>query len=858
MSSQSSLRRLETAIVVEESAGIDRLTEPISCGIPLPEGAVSDASALTLAEDDGSITPLQVEVLDRWRDGTCRWVLLDFQTTIPALRRKEYLLRVDAQTGPRERIILGACGENLEVCTGSSVFRLGRQGPFPFNEVLVDGEQILATTSPGMLMTNSSGRICDTATHEIRIETRGPLRSTIYVAGVFSERRGREPVAKFFSRLHFFLGRSLVRMDLTVRNPRAAKHRGGLWDLGDPGSIFFEDLSLHLRIAGSARACSYWATERNAVLTPTQDEPLEIYQDSSGGENWRSRNHLNHRGQVMNSFRGYRVRLGDDDAVQGGRAEPTVMLSTDRRCISASIENFWQNFPKAIEANHKDLVLRLFPRQYADVFELQGGEQKTHTVYLEFAKRCDRSRPMFWINTPLLARVPPQWYARCKVFPYVLPESKDSNRAYLNLVHSALEGDRSLFARREVIDEYGWRHFGELYADHEAAYYSGPKPIISHYNNQYDGVQAFGLHYIRSGDARWFLLMRDLTRHVIDIDIYHTLNDRPAYSGGFFWHTDHYSDAATSTHRGFSRYTKEQRKLRDYGGGPCNEHLYTTGLMTYYFLTGDPQARGAVLDLADWVLRMDDGALTPLRFLERKPTGLASQTGDRDYHGPGRGAGNSINGLLDAYRLSRKRKYLAKAEELVRRCIHPEDAIESMNLADVERRWSYLVFLQALGKYLDCKVEWREPDEMFHYARESLLHYARWMAEHEVPYSEVLDRVEFPTETWIVQDLRKSDVLGYAAKYSPRRAEQDQFISKGRFFFSRCLQDLEKFPTKTCTRPLVLLLHYGCMRPSGRSGELPVTCFDSGRKFGRPKIFKRQGRLVDKTLRALKGWRQGL
>jgi hypothetical protein len=261
MSNEFSLRLL-TAIVVEESEGINRLNEPISCGLPLPEGALRDASALTLAEEDGSIVPLQVEVLDRWHDGTCRWVLLDFQATVPALRRKDYLLRVDAQTRPLDRIILGAYGEKLEVRTGSSVFRLGKEGPFPFNDVLVDGKHILATTSPGMLMTNSSGRICNTTTHDIRIETNGPLRSTIYMAGVFSERLKKRPVANFFSRLHFFRGRSLVRMDFTVRNTRAAKHPDGLWDLGDPGSIFFEDLSLHLRIAGSARACSYWGIDR--------------------------------------------------------------------------------------------------------------------------------------------------------------------------------------------------------------------------------------------------------------------------------------------------------------------------------------------------------------------------------------------------------------------------------------------------------------------------------------------------------------------------------------------------------------------------------------------------------------------
>ena len=34
--------------------------------------------------------------------------------------------------------------------------------------------------------------------------------------------------------------------ELDVTNPRAAKHPGGAWDLGDPGSVFIRDLSIEL------------------------------------------------------------------------------------------------------------------------------------------------------------------------------------------------------------------------------------------------------------------------------------------------------------------------------------------------------------------------------------------------------------------------------------------------------------------------------------------------------------------------------------------------------------------------------------------------------------------------------------
>ena len=104
---------------------------------------------------------------------------------------------------------------------------------------------------------------------------------------------------------------------------------------------------------------------------------------------------------------------------------------------------------------------------------------------------------------------------------------------------------------------------------------------------------------------------------------------------------------------------KHSEKLpsSNYGGGPCNEHNYTSGLLHYYYLTGDPEARDAVLELAQWVISMDDGSQTLFGLIDDGPTGLASSTAGPDYHGPGRGAGNSINALMDAYRLTGSRNY---------------------------------------------------------------------------------------------------------------------------------------------------------------------------------------------------------
>ena len=107
------------------------------------------------------------------------------------------------------------------------------------------------------------------------------------------------------------------------------------------------------------------------------------------------------------------------------------------------------------------------------------------------------------------------------------------------------------------------------------------------------------------------------------------------------------------------------------------------------------------------------------------------------------------------YQLTGERRYLDKAEQIIRRVVHPADDIAALNLLDAERKWFYTMFLQALGDTWTSRTSGSERDRMYAWARASLLHYARWMADHEYPYLDKPEILEFPTETWAAQDIRK-------------------------------------------------------------------------------------------------------
>ena len=552
-----------------------------------------------------------------------------------------------------------------------------------------------------------------------------------------------------------------------------------------------------------------WSTGEGELRTDVGSIYWKIYQDSSGGENWNSRNHIGRKGDLTVSFKGFRVYKGscrsEEQLIEeGARAVPHIKLKNESFWLSIAVDKFWQNFPKALRWEDGKLSIGLFPRECRSEFELQGGEQKRHTMYLEFGA-CGDETIISKVQKPATVYIDPEYIEQSRAIPFFCARKNDPFSNYSDYVAHAVEGNLSFVKKRETIDEYGWRHFGDIYGDHEAVNQQTKEYIISHYNNQYDLIHGALLHYLGSGDRRWFDLAVDGANHLMDIDIYHTIEDKAAYNNGMFWHTEHYTDAQTCTHRTYSRKNIVHGCN---GGGPSNEHIYTSGLLYYYYLTGDLNAVKALTDVAEWVLMMDDGSRTLLGLIDQGPTGKASQTGSEFFHGPGRGAGNAINALLDAYECTNNRKYMIKAEELIQRCIHPEDSIPELRLDEPEKRWSYLAFLQVLGKFLEKKTTLCEKDYIFYYARDSLLQYANWMIANEVPYYEVLNKVEYPTETWPAQDIRKNHILHLAGWFSCKDAK-GQYHKKAAFFFDQCLSDLLKFETAYCTRPMVILIVYG-------------------------------------------------
>ena len=806
---------LKPVISLKEKNNLKRLHEPVTLGIPFKKGFLKMDKAVSLKDADDNEIPSQYRILDAWKDGSVKWMLLDFFASVDENSEKKYYLEISA---PGRNLVPGKMefesGKDgvIRIDTGKSCFSVDSRYFSPFLTVNTDGKEILGGSSEFSLTDNNNEEYLPEIDN-ILTEFTGEVRSTIRFEGAF--RKDDKNLLRFISSMHFFRDKSYVKIDFTLWNDKPARHEGGLWDLGDPHSVLFKDLSLNININSDERLNCYWKTAPDEDMNMAESEYFSVYQGGSGGKNWQSRSHLNRDNTVPLELKGYKVRDGNEDIKNGNRAAPEVCLGNEKTGTSCVIDKFWQNFPKSISCDKNQIRIGIFPEQNNDLHELQGGERKTHTVWIDFS--TDRSSLTF-SNIPLLPMLLPEYYSGTSIFPYFSYNSEFRNGICENIIDGSINGKHSFFERREIIDEYGWRNFGDLFADHEAVGHEG-ESFISHYNNQYDPVSGAIRRYAESGDPGWHRLFSELAQHVRDIDIYHTTRDRDELNGGLFWHTNHYLDAFTCTHRAASKGHIDVLGDPNYGGGPGLEHNYSTGLMYCYYMTGDTFSKEAVLKLADWVINITNQPLTLLSavYLIKTKLNLYKKVinGEKiraNKYPFTRESGNSINTLLDAYTLSKDKKYLERAEDIIKGCLHPEDDIESRDLLNAEPNWSYTVCLQSYGKFLDFKADNNEFDDLFYYARDTLLHYAKWMIENEYPYLDKPEILEYPNETWPAQDMRKCNVFLFAAKYSPEDIKKD-FLKKAEFFYNYSITKLNEFDTRNLTRPIILLLYNYYMYP---------------------------------------------
>lgn len=575
-----SVSALEVKLAVEEPSGTARGGWPVTSGVPFAQGALPDAAHLTLLSGDGQPLPLQTDVLARWPDGSVRWLLVDFQADFAAKQRRSFTLRHDPKTAP------APVGAPVRINTAHGVTAI-ETGPLrleldaahfdPLGAVWLDrnhdgrfaDDERITRSAGGMFVRDASGKRFESAQApaEIVVEESGPLRACVRVTGRHGAADGS--LFSYVLRLHAYRGRQFVRCSYTFVN-----------DAQDAVLTSIKELGVTTKLSTDAGA------PVGASLDGQRVDAGRIYQ--------LDENHYQRDGRAA-----------------GARAAGWAMTAGLKAGVALGTREFWQQWPKSIEVRDGAISLGLCPEfpaglydgkplrdedklYYAlrrGVYTFKVGLAKTHEFTAFFfdpdEKPIEFDRFFAAAETPLLAACEPAYASATLAageFPVAEPKKYFGYDAWF---------DRALTAhlkRRDDIREYGLLNWGDWYGERE----------VNWGNLEYDLQSGMLVQCLRTGDRRYFERGGQAARHHIDVDVVHATNPLlrnpyglPPRVGEIWRHSVGHTGGYYSTPELPVELSYQMGDSADYG------HVWITGDLLYYYLTGDRRAREVALQAAD-------------------------------------------------------------------------------------------------------------------------------------------------------------------------------------------------------------------------------------------------------------------
>lgn len=561
----------QLAITVRDVAGLSSL-RPASGGVPLPQGTAPEGTRFVLREETGGSVPLQTSVLARWKDGSARWVLLDFPSAPAAHGTTRYALswgkdtRTDhpeAPTPSDRQPPASAHAENVTVEPGlQSVARIG--GRLDVRLTLTDGE----------------GRKYNGVVGRVEAETQGSFRSTWVITGGFHSPED-ETALSFRMRATAFAGLSTVVLEPQLLiSPR----KGVIQNI--------RELKLEI-----------------APLQPIQSVII------GGAPGWKGRPASRLR-LFQSDDQHYRFEGGEG---RGSKAPGWAEIADGGRSnIAVAVKDFWQQWPKSIEADSKTLSIGLFPAfeageydamtpwykyQYlfeGDHYRLRTGQAPRWQIWLDMAG--DGAALAAMANAPLVPAADPQQAIATGAWGPIAAAGTRGMKDYDAWAENLFDNGygRSIEAQRD----YGQMNWGDWFGERRCNWG----------NHEYDTPKHILVQFARTGDPKYFHVGNMAARHTSEIDVIHFVNDdlRNYFEVDLRGRSQNYPTRPGMVHEhcvghvgGFYSVAQVRDLYISLGIGnsrnpylcldPYNlGHVFTQGMVYDYFLTGDPWMKETV------------------------------------------------------------------------------------------------------------------------------------------------------------------------------------------------------------------------------------------------------------------------
>ncbi|MGQ9663103.1 MAG: exo-rhamnogalacturonan lyase family protein [Kiritimatiellia bacterium] len=494
---------LDLPLNVTEWARVDRRAEPVTGGVPLPVGLVHNTDQLRVIDPAGNVVPAQFKVMERWwkpaYDDSIRWLKVDFLADVPATESTVYRLRDNGQgTTPATPLNVIESTEEILVTTGPLRFSVSKtafnvidKAWFDLNgDGVFDAQEQMIYANPengGVILSGewTEKKLPDRTLfysgiqppRRIVIEERGPVRVTILAEGTHY---ARDPAITtgmydYRVRIHAYAGKPFVRVQYALQNLKVTPTQY-IWPMrefsvvtrvnfpGEHAAAFLMDndpyrLPPHYW-EGQAQTAN-WPGKAEVFGRQASDGKVLCYQDSSGGEQWKELLPNGHNSRVFGAgvkevsgvtFRGFKIFKDGKEEASGSHCPGLCDLRDNTWGFMVVAKDFWQQYPKAIEAERGKLALKIFPAEARQIYGLEPGTQKTTDFLYFFHGPKLVARHVDWVwqrfNRPLRILCPVEWYEKIDCWDLGLARVAKVEQSYFD--KTQLDGNRVGWER------YGW------------------------------------------------------------------------------------------------------------------------------------------------------------------------------------------------------------------------------------------------------------------------------------------------------------------------------------------------------------------------------------------------------------------
>ncbi|OGW82213.1 MAG: hypothetical protein A3G33_10835 [Omnitrophica bacterium RIFCSPLOWO2_12_FULL_44_17] len=597
-------------IVKNETDGFCKLC-PAEGGIPFPMGELKTSDEIRMRNAKGEEIPFQPRALGKWPDGSIQWLGIHFETTLAPLYGNGYFMEYGPtvkRVAPEGKLKIEETDDQMVINTGVMQAILSKKEFYLFKDVIIDmnrnetfdaDEHIVSDAALTLDFRGEEYRTnLDQQTYKIEIEEKGTQRAVVKASGWFQSEKGNR-YCQAIVRYYFYQGKSYVKVSHTLiytgypSNTYYEKYKGLKLPENETIQSFGIKIPLQLNEVGSKVLL---AQEKTGIQEILKQGEIKLYQAL-----WDA-------GELV---RGEKVPERAE-AYQG-----FVDVSDDLKGVTVAIRNFRENFPKAFRAGKDFLEVDLWPKESGDL-DLSTtsnaigpedvargnafGLAKTHELLFNFHDVTTLKEEVVNIAKsfmkPLLIRTNPYWVdatgALGRLFP-AAPQYATEEKMLEKLFDWAARQQRDF-------KWYGMLNFGDTLSwwrnEDEEQWYGdyGWHPIgrWGWYNCEGVGTHMGALlQFARTGNWKYFEFGRNSARHIMDVDTVHfntvanddrlknILDEEVSQVGSMHRHSgDHWS-----------------------GRNEESSHTHVSGILLYYYLTGDERAFDVAKEVGEFFLK---------------------------------------------------------------------------------------------------------------------------------------------------------------------------------------------------------------------------------------------------------------